>query len=114
MKDQQTMPGQSYRSKLNPYFEFIREARLREETWEAIAVEISRRGTPADRSQVCKFFQRRVGGKRPAGFAPEPGAGGHAPPDTTPAGAPAFTVPVDGLMETPVRKKLILKIIKNP
>ena len=91
------MPGQSYRSKLNPHFAFIRDARLREETWEEIARQIGERGTATDRSQVCKFFQRRMKGKTPVGFAP-PVAGDAATPPARQA------LPPDDLEDAPTRK----------
>ena len=100
------MAGQSYRSKLNPYLEYIREARLRGETWEAIAEEIGRRGTPTDRAQVCKFFQRKERGRTPLGFAPEP----HPPQpeeDRSASGEDA------DLSDPAPRRKLILKVNKH-
>lgn len=99
------MPGQSYRSKLNPHFSFIRDARLREETWEEIARQIGERGTATDRSQVCKFFQRRMKGKTPVGFAP-PGAGEAA----TPAPPPAKQAPPPDDLEDAPARKLKLKV----
>ena len=66
------MPGRPYRSKLNEHLDYIREARASGETWKAIAEEIVIRGTATDRSQVCKFFQRKEKGRTPLGFSPEP------------------------------------------
>lgn len=98
------MPGQSYRSKLNPHLGFIREARLRGETWEGIARRITERGTPADRSQVCKFFLRRERGRRPAGFTPgrEAAAGAAAPAPQASAG--------ESLEEAPGSGRLVIKV----
>lgn len=106
------MSGQPYRSKLNPHLGFMREARLREETWEEIARQINERGTPTDRSQVCKFFLRRLGGKRPAGFAPDPAASARSasgtPSTAPPTGGGNFSD--DGDMEPSGRNKLIIKV----
>jgi len=104
-----SMPGQSYRSKLNPHLDFIREARLREETWEEISRQINERGTATDRSQVCKFFLRRAGGRRPAGFAPEPAASTAAPARTASVTRPGVP-PEEELLETPGRSKLVIKV----
>jgi len=103
------MPGQPYRSKLNPHFDFIREARLREETWEEIARRIGERGTPTDRSQVCRFFRRKLSGRRPLGFAPEtapPEAGPVSAQSAVSAGLPSG----NDLLETPGRNKLVIKV----
>jgi hypothetical protein len=106
-----SMPGQSYRSKLNPHLDFIREARLREETWEEISRQINERGTATDRSQVCKFFLRRAGGRRPAGFAPDPaGPTGPAASTRTASGTRPGVPPEEDLLETPGRSKLVIKV----
>ena len=95
------MAGQSFRSKLNPHLEFIRAARLREETWEAIAVKIRELGTTTDATQVCKFLKRRSQGKRPLGFAPE--ATFETPPVVSP-------LPIEEEILPPTRQKLVLKV----
>lgn len=102
------MAGQSFRSKLNPHFEMIRAARLREETWEEIARRITVAGTPTDRSQVCKFFQRRMKGKTPLGFAPAPVQSGSPPPASIEGSNPA----AEDLSFSP-RPKLTLKVIRS-
>lgn len=98
------MAGQSFRSKLNPHLEFIRAARLREETWEAIAAQIRELGTTTDATQVCKFLKRRSQGKRPLGFAPE--AASRIPPVVS-------SLPIEEEILPPMRQKLVLKVTKN-
>lgn len=106
------MAGRPYRSKLVPHYEFIRAARLREETWEEIARQLRERGIAADRSQVCKFYKRHTKGKRPAGFAPEPKQVAEPPMPTTLA---TPEKPPAGIMDEwfPPKPKLTLKVVKS-
>ena len=64
------MPGQPFRSCLNPFVEYITNARLEMKTWHEIADHITAQGTKTDASQVARFAKRHASAKRPFGFPP--------------------------------------------
>ncbi len=65
------MPGQPFRSSLNPFIEYITQARLERKTWQEIAQYITAQGTKTDTSQVARFAKRHAASKVPFGFPPK-------------------------------------------
>ena len=65
------MPGQPFRSSLNPFIEYITQARLERKTWHEIAEHITAQGTKTDTSQVARFAKRHAAAKVPFGFPPK-------------------------------------------
>ncbi len=67
------MPGQPFRSKLNPHIELIRDLRRRQKTWKEIAEILeTEHGVQTHPSSVLQFFKRRSKGRRPLGFEDGP------------------------------------------
>ena len=62
------MPGQPFRSCLNPFTEYITKARFEMKTWREIAAHITAQGTKTDTSQVARFAKRQASSKQPFGF----------------------------------------------
>ena len=66
------MPGKPFRSKLEPHFDFILEARRKRQTWEAITQQLSTQGTATTPQAVHAFVKRRLKRRYPLGMAPAP------------------------------------------
>ena len=66
------MPGKPFQSKLEPYFDLIREERLKRQTWEAIVQLLAAKGITTTGPAVYKFLKRRLKRRYPFGMAPAP------------------------------------------
>jgi hypothetical protein len=64
------MPGKSFQSKLEPHFDFILEARRKQQTWEAIAQALAAQGVTTTKQAVHAFITRRLKRRYPLGMAP--------------------------------------------
>jgi hypothetical protein len=64
------MPGQPFRSKLEPFIEFITQERRMRSTWKAIADAIKAKGTPCTPQGIQDYFKRRRTLRMPLGFEP--------------------------------------------
>jgi len=65
------MPGPPFRSKLEPFLDFITQERRKRATWKAIAQVIREKGTPCTPQGVQDYFKRRKRlRKLPLGFEP--------------------------------------------
>ena len=60
MRNEHSMPGKAYRSKLEPFFGLIVENRRKRLTWAEIASLITDKGTQCTRQAVQGYFKRRV------------------------------------------------------
>ena len=78
------MPGQPFRSCLNPFIEYITQARLERKTWHEIAEYINAQGTKTDTSQVARFAKRHAAAKLPFGFPPKSAPVGGPPAESVP------------------------------
>jgi len=79
--------GKPYRSKLQEHWPAIRALRARRKTWQEIAEELEREhGCRTQRQSVMEFYRRKIKGRVPLGFEPEPESTRPARP--TPAVAP--------------------------
>jgi hypothetical protein len=66
------MPGPPFRSKLEPFLDFIAQERRKRLTWKAIAESIRQQGTPCTPQGVQDYFRRRRKPQRiPLGFESE-------------------------------------------
>lgn len=68
------MPGPPFRSKLEPFLDFITLERRKRSTWKAIAEAIKEQGTACTPQGVQDYFRRRrkPGRRVPAGFEETP------------------------------------------
>jgi hypothetical protein len=64
------MPGKSFQSILEPYFDFILEARRKHQTWQAIAQQLAGHGVITSKQAVHAFVKRRLKRRYPLGMAP--------------------------------------------
>jgi hypothetical protein len=62
--------GKPFQSKLEPHFDFIVEARRKRQTWQAIAQELTDKGTATTSQAVHGFMKRRLKRRYPLGMAP--------------------------------------------
>jgi DNA-binding transcriptional MocR family regulator len=85
------MRGKPFQSKLEPHFDFIREARRKRQTWQAIVELLAAQGIITSRPAVYSFMKRRLKRRYPLGMAPDEPRPATAPPN--PAQAPAPELP---------------------
>jgi hypothetical protein len=64
------MRGKPFQSKLEPHFDFIREARRKRQTWQAIVELLAAQGITTSRPAVYSFMKRRLKRRYPLGMAP--------------------------------------------
>jgi hypothetical protein len=64
------MPGKPFQSKLESHFDFIVEARRKRQTWQAIARELTSKGTNTTPQAVHGFMKRRLKRRYALGMAP--------------------------------------------
>jgi hypothetical protein len=64
------MPGKPFQSQLGPHFDFILEARRKQQTWQAIAHELAGKGIAVTPQAVHGFTKRRLKRRYPLGAAP--------------------------------------------
>jgi hypothetical protein len=115
------MPGKSFQSKLEPHFDFIREARRKRQTWEAIVQLLAAKGITTTRPAVYSFLKRRMKRRYPLGMAPEaepvsrpvPKRASHELPELTEPPPPASEFANDPLtMPTKGRRRSLWTVIK--
>jgi hypothetical protein len=66
------MPGKPFRSKLEPFHEFISKERRKRATWKEIAEAIKKKGTSCTGQGVSDYFRRYRKLEWPAGLEPLP------------------------------------------
>ena len=64
------MRGKPFQSKLEPHFDFIREARRKRQTWQAIVELLAAQGIITSRPAVYSFMKRRLKRRYALGMAP--------------------------------------------
>ena len=64
--------GKPFQSKLEPYFDLIRSARLARKTWAEIAEDIKRQGTDCTPQGVYSFFKAKRKRRYALGMEPDP------------------------------------------
>ncbi len=64
------MPGKPFQSQLGPHFDFILEARRKNQTWQAIARELAGKGISVTPQAVHGFTKRRLKRRYALGAAP--------------------------------------------
>ena len=80
----ETMPGKPFRSKIEPFYDLIVQARRNRMTWEEIAETIRQKGTACTRQAVQDYFKRHKTLRHPMGMEPQPEAPKRRPTDPTP------------------------------
>jgi hypothetical protein len=87
------MPGKPFQSKLEPYFDLIREARRKRQTWEAIVQLLAAQGITTSRPAVYSFLKRRLKRRYPFGMAPTAEPVSHPMPKPASPELPELTEP---------------------
>jgi hypothetical protein len=82
------MRGKPFQSKLEPHFDFIREARRKRQTWQAIVEHLAAQGITTSRPAVYSFIKRRLKRRYPLGMAPDEPRPATAPPNRAKAPTP--------------------------